>query len=461
MLGCFVVASLAGRRSEPLNGLLLAATAVLIVNPLAALGSGFWLSFGAVLALLWLARWQHGVGSLGRLLATHGFMSLVMLPLGALFFGGASLVAMPANLLMIPLVGLVVVPLSLLAVVSFLSGWPIASALWYLAGWPLQKLLPPANALADLGGEWLFLALSADLLQVLLGMLAVALLILPGGVPLKLLALVLVLPMALPPVLSSSSPDLDTRVTVLDVGQGTAVVVRSGEFALVYDTGGGDPKGVNMGSLAVLPYLQQQGIRSLNTLVISHPDLDHSAGTAGILSAMSVDRFRYGGEGSRLGEGRPCIAGESWRWPGGQVFQFLSPALETPYTSNDSSCVLQIQVGNYRLLLPGDIEEDRERTLVEYWGEDLSSDWLLAAHHGSRTSSSFTFLKRVQPEVVVISSGYANRFGHPHPSVTQRLQQRGVRIFSTAIAGAVEFEVAPGQSLQITPFRQLERRYWM
>jgi competence protein ComEC len=461
MLGCFVVASLTARRSEPLHSLLLAATAVLIVNPLAALGSGFWLSFGAVLALLWLARWQQAVSTVTRLFSTHGFMSLVMLPLGALFFGGGSVVAMVANLLMIPLVGLVVVPLSLLAVVGFLGGWPAASELWYLAGWPLQQLLPAAYMLADLGDEWLFLPLSANLSHALLAVLAAGLLILPGTVRLKLLALVLALPLFLPPVLNSPVPDLNTRVTVLDVGQGTAVVVRSGDRALVYDTGGGDPKGLNMASMAVLPYLQQQGITSLNTLVISHPDLDHSAGTAVILDTMAVERFRFGGVGPGVGEGRPCVAGEAWRWPGGQVFQFLSPALETPYSSNDSSCVLQVQVGDYRLLLPGDIEEDRERTLVRYWGEDLDSDWLLAAHHGSRTSSSLALLKRVRPKAAVISSGYANRFGHPHPLVIRRLHDRGVKVFSTASGGALEFELVRGQALRIEAFRQIERRYWM
>ena len=460
-LGSFVVTALAGRRSKPSHSLLLAATAVLLVNPLAALGSGFWLSFGAVLTLLWLARWQHGLGILGRLLTTHGFMALVMLPLGALFFGGGSIVSMLANLLMIPLVGLVVVPLSLLAVVSLLAGWPVASALWYLAGWPLQQLLHPAYALADRGSEWLFLPLSANLPDVLLALLAVALLILPGATLLKLLALVLALPLALPGALSSPAPSLDTRVTVLDVGQGTSVVVRSGDRALVYDTGGGDPDGVNMGSLAVLPYLQQQGITSLDTLVISHPDLDHSAGTAVIAKAMKIDRFRYGGRGAGVGEGRPCSAGESWRWPGGQVFQFLSPALEVPSSTNDSSCVLQIQVGDYRLLLPGDIEEERERTLVQYWGKELSSEWLLAAHHGSRTSSSLTFLKTVQPEVAVMSSGYANRFGHPHPSVMQRMHHQNVQTLSTATDGALIFDLGAGQALRINAYRQSERRYWM
>ena len=143
------------------------------------------------------------------------------------------------------------------------------------------------------------------------------------------------------------------------------------------------------------------------------------------------------------------------------MFQFLSPAQEGPHSRNDSSCVLLIQVGDIRLLLPGDIESAQERSLVQYWGDDLRSDWLLAGHHGSRTSTSPTFLKRVLPAVAVFSNGYANRFGHPHPSVVQRLHEQGVQTFSTATSGALEFEWGPGPSRRVEALRAVERRYWM
>jgi competence protein ComEC len=311
----------------------------------------------------------------------------------------------------------------------------------------------------------LYIPLSAGPELVLLAVLAVALLVLPGRNALKPLAVLLAVPLLLPYDRFLGRPSLDTEVTVLDVGQGTAVVVSSGDSTLLYDTGGGDPDGVNMGTLAVLPFLQQQGITELDTFIISHPDLDHSAGTAIIRNALPVNRLRYGGvesDASPFGvAGRPCVAGEAWRWPGGQVFQFLSPAQEITRRSNDSSCVLQIQVGDYRLLLPGDIEADRERTLAQFWADELLSDWLLAGHHGSKTSTTATFLKRVKPQVAVFSSGYANRFNHPHPSVVERLQQQDVRMFSTATTGALSFNVAPGQALQISAYRDIVRRYWM
>lgn len=461
MLSCFVVATLMTRKSSASRNLLMAATAVLIFNPLAAVGSGFWLSFGAVAALLWLGKWQQGMGAIRRLLHTHGFMALVMLPLGALFFGGGSLVSMLANLLMIPLIGLVVVPLALLALLTFSSGWPLENLLWQLAGWPLEQVLPWAKDLSSKRGSLLYLPLTANLPQALAGMVAVGFLMLPARGLLKLLIPILALPLLMPSNTPSKVPTLDTRVTVLDVGQGTAVVVRSGDHVLVYDTGGGNPDGMNMGSMVVLPFLRVQGVNALDTLVISHPDLDHSAGAKDVLSALPVDRLRFGGDALQYGKGRPCIAGEAWRWPGGQIFQFLSPALETTRSSNDGSCVLQIEVGNYHFLLPGDIASERERTLVLYWGKRLNSEWLLAAHHGSKTSSSLAFLKHTRPQAVVISSGYANRFGHPHSSVTKRLQHSNVSLYHTAADGAVEFLIVPGKALKVTAFRESYRRYWM
>ena len=461
MLGCFVLASLCARRINAFNSLLLAAVLCLLINPLAALGSGAWLSFGSVAGLLWLTVWQGRMGWAGRLICTHVFMTLLMLPLGALFFGGGSLVATLANLVMIPLVGWFVVPLGLMGSVSFLTGWPAYGVLWELAAWPLTHLLPPAELLANSAGTWIYTPLHASLPEALAGVLAVFLLILPGTRKLRVLALLLALPALLPPRPEAQSSNQDIMVTVLDVGQGTSVVIRSEDRVLLYDTGGGDPEGGNMGALVVLPYLRARGVSSLDTVVISHPDLDHSAGIDTIRDALPVARYRYGGKPVTTSGGRPCLAGEAWRWPGGQTFQFLSPAAEPPARSNNSSCVLQVQVGSFRILLPGDIEEDQERALVQYWRGDLYADWLLVAHHGSRTSSSGTFLKYVHPATAVVSSGYANRFGHPHPTVVRRLEGLEASILGTSTEGALEFTVSAGENCRVIAHRRRARRYWM
>ncbi|MCB1700053.1 MAG: DNA internalization-related competence protein ComEC/Rec2 [Halioglobus sp.] len=466
MVCCFLLASVAGRYSSSGNNLLVAALVVLVINPLAALGSGFWLSFSAVAALLWLARWQRGRPGWLRLLWTHGFMSLVMLPLGAWWFGGSSLVAGAANFIMVPLIGTVVVPAALLAVLAMYLVPAVETPLWYLAAWPLQQVLPVAESLASNTDGWLYRQLPTALPDVALAAAGVLLLILPIPRSARALAAAMVLPLALAPgVAPRSARDDDvaalTSVTVLDVGQGTAVIVRAGDHTLVYDTGGGDPAGANMATSVLLPWLRKSGVAEIDTLIISHPDNDHSAGANTLLAAMDTTQVYYGGSRQALSRGSPCTAGKAWRWPGGQRFQFLSPAGAGGRSRNDDSCVLRIETGGHRLLLPGDVESGRERELVRYWGESLASDWLLVAHHGSRTSSSHALLKTVRPAIAVVSSGYANRFGHPHPDVVGRLRSMGALVLGTATGGALEFEFVPGQPPRFTSHRQRVRRFWM
>ncbi len=462
MLACFLLAGLLGRRSSAANSLLLAAATVLLVNPLALLGSGFWLSFAAVAALLWLGHWQRALPTWRRLLTTHAFMSLVMLPLGGWWFGGASLVAPLANLLMIPLVGMLVVPLALAAVAAMYLLPALEPTLWALAAWPLEQLLPPAQYLAVGEQRWLYRQLAPTLPAVLSGALGAALLVLPVALRLRVLALLLMLPLLVPARWTGDTPQDVVRLTLLDVGQGTAVVLRSGRRALVYDTGGGDPAGVNMAVSVLLPFLRHEGVSELDTFIVSHPDNDHSAGARTVLAAMAVRRVFFGGE-MQLPGGHPCVAGQAWEWPGGVRFRFLSPALErhSGLASNDASCVLQIATPDHRLLLTGDIEGARERELVRYWGAALAGDWLLLPHHGSNTSSTYALLKHVRPGIIANSSGYANRFGHPHRQVMERLGQSRAQFYDTASGGALQFELRPGAPVRVSRYRDSMRRFWM
>jgi competence protein ComEC len=461
MLVCFILAHILGRDSGSANNLFIAGLVVLLLNPLAALGSGFWLSFTAVGALLWLGRWRLRGGLPARLCATHGFMSLVMLPLGSWWFGGASLVAAPANLLMIPLVGLFVVPLALLASLFFLLELPGDMFLWELAAWPLEMLMAPVRDIVDGAQHWIYIQNAPPAAAVGLALGAVSLLVIPSGWRLRSVALAMAVPLWLPVKRDFAADPAVTRVAVLDVGQGTSVVVYSARRALLYDTGGGDPAGLNMARSVVLPFLRHRGIAELDTLVLSHGDRDHSAGARSVLRALPAERVRYGSTVPGLSAGLPCRAGEAWRWPGGQEFQFLSPALEAGLTSNNASCVLRITLGEYVLLLPGDIESERERELVRYWGNDLRSDWLHAAHHGSKTSTSLAWLKHVLPQQVIISSGNANRFGHPHPEVVKRLEESGARLWQTDREGALEYELVPGRAPVLRRYRTEQHRFWM
>lgn len=483
MLAVFLLGSLLARPGSGHLRLLAGAVVIVAINPMAPLGAGFWLSFGAVAVLLWFGA-CHAVAVQGesprflrrllrqqgpghrrfkwrQLIGVHGYMALAMLPLGAFFFGGGSLVAMFANMLMIPVIGFVVVPLALLGVLCHLLGWTVAGTFWQLAGWPLEQLLPLFFQLLGHSAGLMFAPLYGTLPVLCLSLTAVALLGLPGAAPARFVALVLLLPLLIRDSSDGfATPSPRTTVAFLDVGQGTAVVIHSGGRTLLYDTGGGNPEGDNAASRVVLPYLRARGISALDTFVVSHGDNDHSAGARAVLRALPARRVRYGGGMDSATGGLPCRAGEAWRWPGNIHFQFLSPAGSEGLSSNNASCVLHVNLAGWRLLLAGDIEARQERGLVAYWRDHLRAAALLAPHHGSGTSSSHSLLKTVAPQLGLFSAGYANGFGHPREAVVARFQEYGALALTTAVEGAVEIDIAGGEVLAVRRYRRGWRPYW-
>ncbi len=462
MLACFVAASLFSRGTVSVNNLLIAAVLVLVFNPLAAVGSGFWLSFSAVACLLWLSAWRTQIRLPLRMLHTHSYMALAMVPLGAWWFGGVSMVATVANFILVPLVGLFVVPVALLGVAAYLAGTELEHYFWAVAVWPLEQLLPGAIGIAQQQQEFLYLHLSPSPGEVVLAIMALALLVVPLPWGIKLLIPVLALPIFLPDGQRTSDSPFIARMTVLDVGQGTAVVLQSAGNTLVYDTGGGDPNGSNMASMVILPFLRSRGVEALDTLVVSHADNDHSAGINTLIQSMPVGQLLVSGEVlATTALARQCRAGEAWRWPSGVSFQILSPAGSQGLSSNNGSCVLQVHIGGLGVLLPGDIDARREKDLLRYWRKSMHSTVLLAAHHGSLSSSSLSWLKFVQSKYAVFSSGYLNQFGHPHTKVSERYHTVGAHTFSTAIDGAVEIWFHRDGTIGVTSYRALMHPYWM
>lgn len=458
MLGVFCIAALLGRRSGSWHNLLLACLFVLLLNPLAAVGVGFWLSFVAVAVLLWLSTWQSR-SVVGAALQTHAAMGLCMLPLGAYFFQGASLVAPLANLLLVPLVGLWVVPAALLAATVQIAVPTSATLLWSIAAWPLNQVLLVVTGSLGSFENWLYLHSVSGPWALLVGLAGLVISLVPGGWRHRAIGLVALLCAALPLSSQQQSADDALRISVLDVGQGTAVLVEQGSRALLYDTGGGDPGGNNAARSVVIPSLRRRGIHALDTFVISHGDRDHSAGMADVLAEFPVTRLRRGPL-VRLSKGRACTAGEAWRWPGGARFRVLSPAVAGYRGSNNSSCVIQVSWRGRTLLLSGDIERVQERELAVYWRQALAARWLLAPHHGSNTSSSHTFLKHVSPSFLLVGNGYENRFGHPHSIVTARALTHGATLFETARHGAIEVTLHANGREEWQFYRDLYRPHW-
>ena len=382
-----------------------------------------------------------------QLVATVG-----LAPLSMLFFQQISVVGFVANLVAIPLVTLLVTPLALLGM--------LLPPLWVLAGWVVQALMVFLQALATLpGASWS--AAAAAPWAVVCGLLGGLLAIAPLPWRWRVLALPFMLPL-LAPAVQRPAPGQFEAVAA-DVGQGTAVLVRTRHHLLVYDSGPVYSSASEAGSRVLLPLLRHRGERRVDLLMLSHKDSDHVGGAAALMAGLPVLQLSSSllPEHPLLQRGvphRPCHAGQRWSWDGVH-FEVLHPLPGDPGQSlkpNAVSCVLRVQGSGHSLLLTGDIEAAQEAALVRRAASALRSDWLLVPHHGSRTSSTPAFLAAVAPQQAVVQAAYRSRFGHPAPDVLARYAARGVPVWRSDQCGALTLKADAVQVCE----RFAERRYW-
>ena len=488
MVGAAVAGPLLGRRSPSSRVLALALLAVLALDPLAVLDPGLWLSFGAVAAILLGAAGGGTAGGAAglrerRLLGkawgrawreawrVSWVSALGLIPLLLAFFQGVPLASPLANLAAVPVVGLGAVPPALAG--ALLAPWSpvLGEPLLRLAEAVLGALWPFLEALAAPDwGQWTPPA--AETWASLLAVAGVLLLLAPPGLPGRWLGVVLLAPALLAP--APAPPPGTAWVTVLDVGQGLAAVVRTARHVLVYDAGPRLGPRLDAGSAALLPYLRYQGIREVDLLVLSHGDADHVGGAAALARGVFVGAV-LASEARRLPAGvpaAPCLAGQAWTWDGVR-FELLGPApgeRPAPWDArgrrrrgwNDASCVLRVAAGAEAALLPGDLEGRGERRLLRRVGpERLRAALLLAPHHGSRSSSTAAFVAAVRPRYVVFPVGYRNRYRLPASEVAARYRAAGAETLEVQATGAVRF-VLDGRPGMAPPerFRWAARRLW-
>ena len=416
VMSAVVLLGLSLRRAVmPSMSLSWALFAVLLLDPLSVLSVGFWLSFGAVAALLYALsnRVECGGNRLTDTLRGWGRVqwaaSLGLLPLMLFAFQAQPIVAPLANLLAVPWMSLVVVPLTLAGVV--LSGFSdtLCTMVLDLA---LSAFDPLWHVLEWLGSrDWQYRVLGRITGWMLLGaVLGTLMLLAPRGFPGRWLGWVWVLPALLPGV--EETPGHGAfRLSALDVGQGLALVVQTRTHVLVYDTGPSFGEHFDTGRAVVLPFLRAQGVGAVDVLVLSHADIDHSGGARSVLDDIAVGVL-YAGEPQAWPDSVACRDGQGWHWDG-VAFKFLHPGPGTMREGNNASCVLKVSGRGGTALLPGDIERRAELELVNQNRGGLQSEILVAAHHGSGTSSSSSLLAEVRPRYVVFSVGYRNRFGIP------------------------------------------------
>ena len=447
------------RHHAPAQSLAVALLAMLVANPLAVLSAGFWLSFTGVAFLMYaLAVRERGWrGLLRELTLAQAVMMVALLPLSLWFFGQTSLLGAGSNLLAVPLVSFLVVPLTLLGTALLLLAPPLAGPVLVLAGWLCAGLWWLFERVADWPGAHLYVA-AVQPWALGLALLGAGWMLLPRGTPMRWLGAVLFLPLVWPPV-ERPAPGA-FRLWMLDVGQGLAVVLRTRGHALVFDAGARFPSDFDLGEAAVLPSLRALGIARLDLLVISHADNDHAGGAPAVVREHP-EAMRLAGEPERTPiDAGPCLAGQSWHWDGVRLRMLGPSAMATAVRGNDRSCVLLVEGPGGRVLLTGDIGLQAESGLPAAAGPGPPLV-LQVPHHGSRTSSGPPLLRGLTPMLGLVSAGWRNRFGHPHPLVAQRYAAFQVPLLNTAERGAIELDVPAGGPPRVVRVWRAERaRYW-
>lgn len=458
MLSLSLLGLSAGRRVAPLRIWALVGTVLLLADPASLLGPSVWLSLGAVGLLLWCHACSGQRAGVVLFVRVQAFLLVAMIPLGLYWFQSAATIGAAINLIAVPLVSMLVLPLLLLALLSAALAEPLALLLLGLAEWPLAllwRLLEAMDPFLDAFGSPLALPHTAALALLFPLLLAALLPRFPGKWRLGAL-------LALPLLGPASAPAGDAvRVRFFDVGQGTAVLVSHRARRLLYDTGPGYPGRAPIAERTLRPSLLAEHTGRLDFLVISHPDRDHDGGEASI-SAIAPPRITLRGRAPLEAGTRDealCRSGALYRLGPALRLRILSSARPGD-SDNNASCVLAVEAFGRRLLFPGDVDRDRERALVAFWGDGLRADVLMAGHHGSATSSSRLWLKHVRPRYVVVSAARDNRFGHPAPAVLAAVRSVGAQLLNTAWRGAIEFEIHPDGRLVCFSYRHRAAPFW-
>lgn len=448
-----------GRTVRGLHVVLLVMALVLIANPLVVHQQGFWLSFAAVLALIaWFEPALVGIAAdkrslrcrvglpLMAFLQVQVVLMLALSPLLAEFQGGVPLQSPLVNALVVPLVTFGVLPLLLVAALLYAPLPALAGVLLTLAEVSLDGVMFAISAAAQVPTAAMSIAgVDAWLLMLLV------LLVLRQRPNRRwtLLSIGLWWALLLPDGRMPSAHEF--RVTALDVGQGSAVLVDTNRHRLIFDAGPRYASGFDLGDAAVIPSFQRLGRGDLDSLVISHDDIDHAGGAQSVIRHLAPGTiwtsFQSDGE---LNRRRSCTVDNNWEWDGVE-FRFLHPESGWQGSDNDTSCVLLISNGRRSALLSGDISHRVERRLPKQ-----PVDLLMAPHHGSRTSSSMSFVRGFSPHIVFVSTDRRSRYGHPHPEVIARYAS--AQVWITGRSGALAWQSDNPHA--VVAQRQRRSAYW-
>jgi competence protein ComEC len=481
MMQIFISAKLLGVKLTIIRWLLLSIVCIILISPFSLFSVSFWLSVYAV-SLILLVIWRcrkllltSGDGKVEKIKAwLHSLMiiqlglTLFMLPVAALLNHQLPLSALLANIIAVPWMSFTAIPLCLLAVVAMPFSEALAIFFLELSLISLTFIWQWLGYLSN--QQWLFIDVSHQTLVVVLIITGVCFISYFLALPKKILVVAVSVTFLFSYMfINDQQKSDDWQVSVLDVGQGLAVVIERHGQAILYDTGASYPSGFNLAESVIFPYLQYQGLTTLDYLLLSHADNDHAGGLAFIdkkvaLNKIIVKHIKYNQPVEDVGRYsfvnmHSCKQGDDFSWQG-LTFSVLWPVVIED-KENDNSCVIHISDGKYKVLLTGDIPHKVEKILLANTeiANQLKADVIVAPHHGSKTSSSKGFIKAVSPEAVIFSVGFMNRWKMPNKAVLKRYHQLNVTPYATSEHGMIRINITE-QALEIQSYRLHIKPYW-
>jgi competence protein ComEC len=442
--------------------ILLGLSCFVLIFPLSIFGLSFWLSFSAVIIICFIFwRWpvKRGDFSLAAILSgmlkVQLCLSVLMLPLVAWQFSYISIVSPLVNLIAVPIVTMILVPVCLLAVICLVVKSDWALELFSLADLIVGYGLSFLELALKLNGAFFNLPAFPAVVWFSVFLFVFCCCLPACWFNKKFLCLLLL------PLISYSFTQKNNtwQISILDVGQGLAVLISKNNRVIIYDVGASYPSGFNMADSVLLPILQARGVLKVDLVFISHGDNDHAGSLPQLLKGVQVTRV--------LTNQDRCQQNLDISWQGLRIMA-LWPDDALKYSDNNASCVIKVSDQQHSILLPGDIDKSIEKQLLSLYPKQLQSDILVAAHHGSNTSSSSEFIQAVGADYIIFSQGFMNRWDFPRQKVLDRFQQINddektqSQFFSTSESGQVSFVIhynSP-KPIIVNTFRQDIYPYW-
>lgn len=425
---------------------------VLIINPLSIYDVGFWLSFYVVAIILYGVTIFKDKAKITKLIYLQLLIFFTMIPITSWFFQANYSISTIANLIAVPIFSIFIVPMSLIAALfAILDIQSIANILFILINLILEILALVLNKLVALPFNKIKFSPN-NILDLIILLIGVFVLVMPSGLKLKKIAILLIL---IPITYTSNISPNAVKIDILDVGQGLAVVARTKNHTLIYDTGAMSPSGFNMGDAVITPFLITNKVREIDVIIISHGDNDHIGGLEAILKNFTVNKIISSTPNKISRKSEICYAGQKWSWDNIN-FEILSPEKNSKLKGNNASCVLKISNKNTSILLTGDIEKKAEKILLT--NENIKADVMLIPHHGSKTSSSEDFILAVSPKIAISSAGYKNQFKHPAELVLKRYKNKSIKILSTICSGQISFNLE--DEIKIKQYRKDNKNFY-